>query len=150
MDPGSPLRGNLSAFASGISEEAVADTADNLGLALRVGGSLYPIRGTAMKTILDWAKISGNSLKKLKKHDLAAVLNACLALYSSDALVLVRDEKVSATHSGDLKDYSVLPVDELLHALEKKMQERFPGYQFEGGYSDHAFTAASWTLPNSA
>ena len=147
MDPGSPLRGNLSAFASGISEEAVADTADNLGLALRVGGSLYPIRGTAMKTILDWAKISGNSLKKLKKHDLAAVLNACLALYSSDALVLVRDEKVSATHSGDLKDYSVLPVDEILHALEKKMQERFPGYQFEGGYSDHAFTTASWTLP---
>ena len=147
LDPGSPLRGNLSAFASGISEEAVADTADNLGLALRVGGSLYPMRGTAMKTILDRAKISGNSLKKLKKHDLAAVLNACLALYSSDALVLVRDEKVSATHSGDLKDYSVLPVDELLHALEKKMQERFPGYQFEGGYSDHAFTTASWTLP---
>lgn len=148
LDSGSSLRGNLSAFAAGTSEDAVADTAANLGLALRVGGELYPMRSTALKTILDRAKISGNSLKKLKKNDLATVLNACLALYSSEALVLVRAEKVSATHSGDLKDYSVLPVDELLSALEKKMESRFPGFKFEGGYSDHAFTTASWTLPD--
>ena len=148
LDPASSLRGNISAFVPGTSEDAVADTAANLGLALRVCGDLYPMRGTALKTILDRAKISGNSLKKLKKNDLATVLNACLALYSSEALVLVRAEKVSATHSGDLKDYSVLPVDELLCALEKKMESRFPGYKFEGGYSDHAFTTASWTLPD--
>lgn len=148
LDTGSALAGNPSAFVKGTSEDAVADTAANLGLALRVEGDLYPMRGTALKTILDRAKISGNSLKKLKKQDLATVLNACLGLYSTEALVLVRDEKVSATHSGDLKDYSVLPVDELLHALEKKMDARFPGYQFESGYSDHAFTSASWTLPD--
>lgn len=86
-------------------------------------------------------------MPKLKRKDLADVLNACLALYSSEALLLVRDEKVSAAHSGDMKDYSVLPMDELLHALEKNMEARFPGYQFESGYSDHAFTSGCWTFP---
>ena len=28
------------------------------------------------------------------------------------------------------------------------MDERFPGNRFEGGYSDHAITSASWVLPN--
>ena len=93
---------------------------ENLGLALRVGGDLYPLRTTAYKTLLDRAKISGTALPKLKKAELAAVLNACLAVHSSDALLLVRDEKVSATHSGDVRDYSVLPIDELLHTLEKE------------------------------
>ena len=147
LDTGSPLFSKPADFSAGISEEAVIDTAANLGLALRVGGDLYPIRSTAYKTLLDRAKIGGTALPKLKRKDLADVLNACLALYSSEALLLVRDEKVSAAHSGDMKDYSVLPMDELLHALEKNMEARFPGYQFESGYSDHAFTSGCWTFP---
>lgn len=147
LDPSSVLAGNPAAFAAGTSEEAVKDTAENLGLALRLDGILYPIRSTAYKTLLDRAKIGGTALPKLKRKDLADVLNACLALYSSEALILLRDEKVSAAHSGDLKDYSVLPMDELLHTLEKKMGERFPGYCFESGYSDHAFTSGCWTFP---
>ena len=43
----SPLFGNLSSFATGTSLEAVADTAANLGLAIRVNGELYPARDTA-------------------------------------------------------------------------------------------------------
>ena len=147
LDTGSPLFSKPADFSAGISEEAVIDTAANLGLALRVGSDLYPIRSTAYKTLLDRAKIGGTALPKLKRKDLADVLNACLALYSTEALLLVRDEKVSAAHSGDMKDYSVLPMDELLHALEKNMEARFPGYQFESGYSDHAFTSGCWTFP---
>lgn len=45
----SPLIGNLSAFAAGTSQEAVKDTAENLGLAMRVNGELYPVRMTAYK-----------------------------------------------------------------------------------------------------
>ena len=119
LDLTSALYGNLSEFVAGTSNEAVSDTAENLGLALRVGGDLYPIRMTAYKTLLDRAKISGTALPKLKRKELADVLNACLAVHSSEALLLVRDEKVSATHSGDARDYSVLPIDELLHTLEK-------------------------------
>ena len=148
LDASSALCTTPSAFVPGTSEDAVADTVENLGLALRVGGDLYPLRTTAYKTLLDRAKISGTALPKLKKAELAAVLNACLAVHSSDALLLVRDEKVSATHSGDVRDYSVLPIDELLHTLEKKMDARFPGYHFENGYCDHAYTSGCWTFPS--
>ena len=148
LDASSALCTTPSAFVPGTSEDAVADTVENLGLALRVGGDLYPLRTTAYKTLLDRAKISGTALPKLKKAELAAVLNACLAVHSSDALLLVRDEKVSATHSGDVRDYSVLPIDELLHTLEQKMDARFPGYHFVNGYCDHAYTSGCWTFPS--
>ena len=148
LDASSALCTTPSAFVPGTSEDAVADTVENLGLALRVGGDLYPLRPTAYKPLLDRAKISGTALPKLKKAELAAVLNACLAVHSSDALLLVRDEKVSATHSGDVRDYSVLPIDELLHTLEQKMDARFPGYHFVNGYCDHAYTSGCWTFPS--
>ena len=147
LDKASPLYSSPGAFAAGISEEAVADTAKNLGLALLVGGGLYPVRMTAYKSLLDRAKIGGNALSKLKRPVLAEVLNECLNLYSAEALVLIRDEKVSAVHSGDEADYSVLPIDELLKALGEKLDERFPGNVFGAGYTDHAITSASWRMP---
>ena len=109
LDASSPLYGNLSAFAPGTSLDAVEDTASNLGLAMQVSGNLYPLRMTAYKSLLDRAKIGGTALPKLSRQALADVLNECLKLYSSSALLLIRDEKVSAVHSGDPADYSVLP-----------------------------------------
>ena len=147
LDPSSSLYGNPAAFAAGTSADAVEDTVQNLGLALQVDGQIYPIRSTAYKTLLDRAKIGGTALPKLSRKELAGVLNACLAVHNNDALLLIREEKVSAAHSGDEKDYSVLPMDELLTTLEKKMESRFPGYHFESGYSDHAFTSGCWTFP---
>lgn len=147
LDRNSPLYGNLSAFAPGTSNEAVEDTAGNLGLAIRMDGNLYPVRMTAYKSLLDRAKIGGNSLQKLPREVLAQVLNSCLSLYSADALVLVRDEKVSAVHSGDAVDYSILPIDELLSTLQAKLDARFPGNEFDTGYTDHAITCASWKMP---
>ena len=61
----SPLIGNLSAFAAGTSQEAVKDTAENLGLAMRVNGELYPVRMTAYHRqtylLLRWDKSKKNS-----------------------------------------------------------------------------------------
>lgn len=147
LDKTSPLFGSPSAFAAGISTEAVQDTAENLGLAMQVDGEIYPIRMTAYKSLLDRAKISGTALPKLSRNKLAAVLNDCLGLFSSETLLLIRDEKISAAHSGDVTDYSVLPIDELLKTLSKKLDDRFPGSVFERGYCDHAMTSASWTMP---
>lgn len=147
LDESSPLYGSLVAFASGTTPEAVEDTAKNLGLAIRVNGELYPVRTTAYKSLLDRAKIGGTALPKLPRAVLADTINACLQLSSSDALVLVRDEKVSAVHSGDEVDYSILPINELIEALKEKLDERFPGNVFETGYSDHAMSGASWKLP---
>ena len=148
LDEASPLYGSLGAFAAGTTTEAVEDTAKNLGLAIRVNGELYPVRMTAYKSLLDRAKIGGTALPKLPRPILAETLNACLQLYTSDALVLIRDEKVSAVHSGDEVDYSILPIDALIETLKKKLDERFPGNVFETGYADHAMSGASWRMPN--
>ena len=131
LNESSPLYGNLSAFASGISQDAVEDTAKNLGLAMRVDGECYPLRMTAYKSLLDRAKIGGTALPKLGRDVLAETLNACLHLYSAEALLLIRDEKIAAVHSGDPSDYSVLPINELLSTLTRKLDERFPGAVFE-------------------
>lgn len=142
----SPLIGNLSAFAAGTSQKAVKDTAENLGLAMRVNGELYPVRMTAYKSLLDRAKIGGTALSKLSREVLAEVLNECLKLYSADALLLIRDEKISAVHSGDEVDYSILPIDELLKVLQAKLDARFSGNEFESGYCDHSLVSASWRM----
>ena len=148
LDKTSPLYGSLSNFAPGITQQAVDDTAENLGLAMRVDGLCYPVRDTAYKSLLDRAKITGTSLAKLSRDVLANVLNACLNLYSAEALVLIRDEKVCAVHSGDSVDYSILPINELLATLKDKLDDRFPGAEFEAGYCDHSLVSASWSMPN--
>lgn len=142
------LSTDLSAFVAGTSMDAVEDTVKNLGLAMRVEGKLYPIRMTAYKSLLDRAKISGNVLAKLSREVLSDVLNECLKMYAADALILIRDEKVSAVHSGDAVDYSVLPIDELLQALKSKLDDRFAGNQFQRGYADHSFVSVSFVMPN--
>ena len=148
LDRTSPRFPSLTDFAPGTSPDAVEDTVRHLGLAIRCGNNLYPVRETAYKSLLDRAKISGNGLTKLTKEELARVLNTFLRHFNSEALVLVRDEKVSAVHSGDAADYSVLPIDDLLNTLQQKLDDRFPGNEFETGYSDHAVTSAAWCLPD--
>lgn len=139
---------NIDLFADGTSALAVEDTVANLGLALRVNGGLRPVRETAYKGLLDRAKISGSALAKLNRKDLADVLNVCLQLHQKQqALVLVRGEKVSAVHSGDEKDYSILPIDELLETLQGNLDERFEGNEFESGYSSYSLTSGFWKLP---
>lgn len=147
LDKTSPLYGSLSNFAPGITQQAVDDTAENLGLAMRVDGLCYPVRDTAYKSLLDRAKITGTSLAKLNRDVLANVLNACLNLYSAEALVLIRDEKVCAVHSGDSVDYSILPINELLQTLQAKLDVRFAGNRFQQGFCDHSIVGASWTMP---
>lgn len=141
LDTKSPLYEDKSGFDPSVSQEAIVDTAENLGLAIRVGGRYFPLRDTAYKSLLDRAKINGTALPKLARAKLAEVLNSCLELHKDSALLLIRDEKVSAAHSGDSRDYSILEIDQLLDGLQKKMDERFPGNEFESGYSDHVETS---------
>ena len=142
-----PLYEDTDSFDPSVSRDAVEDTAENLKLAIKLRDKFFPLRDTAYKSLLDRAKIGGSALPKLSREKLADVINACLALHKDSALLLIRDEKVSAAHSGDSRDYSVLEIDQLLDGLQSKMDERFPGNQFSAGYVDHAITSASWTLP---
>ena len=54
---------------------------------------------------------------------------------------------MSAVHSGDPSDYSVLPIEDLLKILQDKLDARFAENEFESGYSDHSITSASWRMP---
>ena len=149
LDKASEAVENIDLFADGTSALAVEDTVANLGLALRVNGELRPVRTTAYKGLLDRAKISGSALAKLQRKDLADTLNVCLQLHQKQqALLLISGEKVSAVHSGDEKDYSVLPIDELLERLQENLDARFEGNVFERGYFSHSLTSAFWKLPN--
>ena len=147
LDKASPLFSDTASFDASVSREAIEDTAENLKLAIKVKDRFFPLRDTAYKSLLDRARVGGSALPKLPREKLAEVINSCLALHRDSALLLVRDEKVSAAHSGDTRDYSVLEIDQLLDGLQSKMDERFPGNQFSGGYVDHSITSASWTLP---
>ena len=148
LDKASPLFSDTASFDASVSREAIEDTAENLKLASKVKDRFFPLRDTAYKSLLDRARVGGSALPKLPREKLAEVINSCLALHRDSALLLVRDEKVSAAHSGDTRDYSVLEIDQLLDGLQSKMDERFPGNQFSGGYVDHSITSASWTLPD--
>ena len=148
LDKASPLFNDTTSFDSSVSRDAIEDTAENLKLAIKVKDKFFPLRDTAYKSLLDRAKVGGSALPKLPREKLAELINSCLALHKDSALLLVRDEKVSAAHSGDTRDYSVLEIDQLLDGLQSKMDERFPGNQFSGGYVDHSITRASWTLPD--
>lgn len=138
---------NATAYAPEVTTEAVKDTANNTGLAVIIDGKGYPVRDTALKSMFDRARINGFSLGKLAKADLSLVLNKCNALYGDNALVLIQEEKVSATHSGGDKDYSVLPIPELLEELSKCLDSRFPGYEYVRGYRDHSYTACEFRMP---
>lgn len=148
LDKASPLFNDTTSFDSSVSRDAIEDTAENLKLAIKVKDKFFPLRDTAYKSLLDRAKVGSSALPKLPREKLAELINSCLALHKDSALLLVRDEKVSAAHSGDTRDYSVLEIDQLLDGLQSKMDERFPGNQFSGGYVDHSITSASWTLPD--
>lgn len=148
LDKASHLFNDTTSFDSSVSRDAIEDTAENLKLAIKVKDKFFPLRDTAYKSLLDRAKVGGSALPKLPREKLAELINSCLALHKDSALLLVRDEKVSAAHSGDTRDYSVLEIDQLLDGLQSKMDERFPGNQFSGGYVDHSITSASWTLPD--
>jgi len=135
-------------FAPGITQEALEDTAEKTGLVINLSGIRYPVRETAIKSLYDRAKISGTALPKLSKENLADILNKCLPVHDkAKALLLIREQKISAVHSGDEKDYSVLPITELLESIKDNLEDRFPGYEFDGAYTDHSFTSASWRFP---
>ncbi len=67
LDAKSPLYEDKSGFDPSVSQEAIADTAENLGLAIQVGGRYFPLRDTAYKSLLDRAKINGTALPKLAR-----------------------------------------------------------------------------------
>ena len=123
--------------------EIIADTMENTSLLLKVNGKTYPVRSCAIKSILERARISGHALNKVSKKVFTQILNYCMDVASGDSLIKIADDKVSAVHGGDPKDYAVLEMLPLV-------QWDFSGNHFLTANFDHAIVTAIWSLDGQA
>ena len=107
---------------------------------------VVPMRYTALKTLCDRAGISGMSIMSLddKPHhtqitpdERAQILRIMLRHFSNKSLILVRDGKIAAVLSGDPKDYTIMPVRDLLEIVQEEMDYRFQRYEYLSGYTSH-------------
>lgn len=149
-DAGDEIDANIPSALS----EASGDTMMHLRLGIEFESEgetyVYPLRETAKKSLLDRAKINGASLEKLSRSQLSTVLNMCYRLYpESNSLVYINNNKVNAVLSGDTKDFSVLPLTDLLNVLHNKFKDLSFNFQFVEGYLDHWYCFSKYDITDS-
>ena len=130
--------------------DVLEDTMENTSLLLKVDGKDYPVRSCAIKTVLERARISGHALNKVSKSVFAEILNYCMGVASGDSLIKVADEKVSAVHGGDPKDYTVMEMLPLFKATSDFLNREYPGNTFMTAHFDHSIATAIWRLDGQA
>ncbi len=128
------------------SDEVLRDTMENTSLLMTVHGSKYPVRSCALKTVLERARISGTALNKVSREVFAQILNCCMGVASGDSLIRIADEKVSAVHGGDPKDYAVMEMLPLFEHVCDYVNRVFPGNHFVTAHFDHLMATAIWRL----
>ena len=130
----------------GLDEDIISDTIVNTGLLLKDKSEYYPVRGCAIKSILDRAGIAGNGLRRVEKSVYARILNDLLKVANGEALIRFSEGKVSAVLSGDCNDYSILDVEEIyMHAVDY-LSSNFKGCNYLGGFYEHNMVSALWEL----
>lgn len=111
-----------------------------------------PLRDTAFSSLCGRGHISGTALQKMSGENFATIINICLAQWGDSCLVLYRDNKISAVHSGDANDYAVLIMYDLVKIVKKgieKMCNREGAsatYEFMGGFLNHSICTANFLL----
>lgn len=114
-----------------------------------------PLRYTALKTLCDRAGISGTSIMSYDKRpyhtpisplERATVLSMFLRHFTSKAFILVRENKVSAILSGDEKDYTIMPVADLLQILLEELLVKYQKSQFVEGIASHEMAKAIFRI----
>ncbi|MCF2617293.1 transposase [Oscillibacter valericigenes] len=130
--------------------DVLEDTMENTSLLLKVDGKDYPVRSCAIKTVLERARISGHALNKVSKTVFAEILNYCMGVASGDSLIKIADQKVSAVHGGDPKDYTVMEMLPLFKAVCDYLDKEYPGNQFMTAHFDHTIATAIWRLDGQA
>lgn len=130
--------------------EIIADTMENTSLLLKVNGETYLVRSCAIKSILERARISGHALNKVSKSIFTQILNYCMDVTSGDSLIKVADDKVSAVHGGDPKDYAILEILPLVQCVRSILDRDFAGNHFLTANFDHSIVTAIWSLDGQA
>ena len=131
-----------------VPEEIVQDTANHTGLMLKVDDEYIPVRTSAMKSMLETAKINGNALKKMPVSNLATVLNYCLEVAKGKTLLLKRAGKASAVLSADAKGYGILPMEELFDTAKEEIENKFScRCNFGKGELTHEYMRVLFEIP---
>ena len=130
--------------------EIIADTMENTSLLLKVNGETYPVRSCAIKSILERARISGHALNKVSKSIFTQILNYCMDVASGDSLIKVADDKVSAVHGGDPKDYAILEILPLVQCVRSILDRDFARNHFLTANFDHSIVTSIWSLDGQA
>lgn len=110
------------------------------------GYTYAPLREIAFNSVCDRGHISGGALTKLSNEELSDVINTCIQHYSDTCLILYRDNKISAVHSGDESDYSILNAFELVTTLKNGLSDRFRNATFKDGFLTHSLCSATYEL----
>lgn len=140
-----PIEAQEVSAETGIDYEVIFDTGENTQLLIENGGKKYPLRDTAIDSILETAKVNGSALGKVSKYNLAAILNMCLGVAKGDSLLLLRGDKICACLSDSI--YKIMPIPELLDITTKVLTDKFGELKFVGGANDYRITNAVWELP---
>ena len=130
-----------------VSPELIWDTMENTKLMLEVDGTFYPLRTSAMKSMLETAKISGNALYKVKTEHLAEILNYCMEVAKGKSLLLVRAGKASAVLSSEARGYGILPLDQLYKETKNAINRKFGSSMLVEGNVSHEYLKAFFKLP---
>ena len=128
------------------TDEILRDTASHTGLLLKAAGRVYQLGGTAIKSLLGRARISGSALSDIRKEPLADILNECLRVAKGKALIRFFEGKVRAVLSGDEADYAVLSMPQVFMVSSAYINGDFRRVDFQKGYADHYNTTAVWNV----
>ena len=129
-----------------LKENILQDTNRHTGLFLEADGICYPLGSTAIRTLENRARISGNALQDLERDTLAEVLNHCLRVTRGNALLRIHEGKVRAVHGGDASDYAILPMTEIFETASMYLKENFNHVRFESSSFSHSLVTVSWEV----
>ncbi len=124
----------------------IENTISNTGLILKLDDTPYLVRDCAVKSILARAKINGNALTKVDTSTLAKILNYCMNVANGNALFRFSEEKISAVHSANESDYSILNLPELFSRTNDYLQFTYNNCNFMDAAFSHSLTSALWSV----
>lgn len=143
-----------------VSDDSIFENMESFNLGVKVpfenGYHGYPLGDTAYGSLIQRAgygaspvlmtlndKASQNMMPPARK---AEVINLGLECYKNRVLVMIRDEKIRAVHSGDESDYSRLPMSELARILRDELLNAYSDIVFSGAGIDHYFTTIEYVI----
>ncbi len=152
----------IEGFEKDVTEDDILSSMESTKTAVAISNGtkkvLYPLRYTAFGHLQDRAGITGRSINSLKDkaraNEMAPAtrcecLNNGLRLYRDSTLALIRDGKVTALLSGDVSDYSIMPVTRLMKILENELNGEFGGVSFAGGSVTHEIVDLRYEITDS-